>query len=69
MQPWFWLLFALGVTVLGYRLRRSDEVHAMALYVVGLLSGIWGLSLVPSTVQLTIGAIAIGWLQIGSVRH
>ena len=69
MQPLFWLLLALSVTVLGYRLRHLDEVHAMALYVVGLLSGIWGLSLVPSTVQLMIGAIAIGWLQIGSLRN
>ncbi|MEM1254775.1 MAG: hypothetical protein AAGI69_20250 [Cyanobacteria bacterium P01_H01_bin.21] len=69
MQPIFWLLFALCATVLGRRLRHLDEVHAMALYSVGLLSGIWGFSLVPSTVPLTLGAIVIGWLQIGSLRN
>lgn len=69
MQPLFWLLFALGITVLGYRWRHLDEIHSMALYITGLLSGIWGLSLVPSTVQLTLGAIAIGWLQLGSLRN
>ncbi len=51
MQPFFWLCFALSMTVLGYRLYRRDEVHAIALYSIGVLSGIWGFSLVPSTVQ------------------
>ena len=69
MQPIFWLLFALCATVLGRRLRHLDEVHAMALYSVGLLSGIWGFSLVPSMVPLTFGALVIGWLQIGSLRN
>ena len=68
MQPVFWMVFALTITALGYRLYRQDEVYAIALYVIGLLSGIWGFSLVPSTVQLTMGAIAIGWLQIGTLR-
>ena len=69
MQPILWLFFALGITILGYRLRHLDEVHSMALYSVGLVSGIWGFSLVPSAVQLTIGALAIGWLQFGSLRN
>ncbi len=69
MQPIFWLFFALGTTVLGYRLRHLDEVHSMALYSVGLLSGIWGFSLVPSAVQIMVGALAIGWLQIGTFRN
>lgn len=68
MQPIFWMIFALMMAVLGYRLYRQDEVYAIALYSLGLLSGIWGFSLAPSTVQLTIGAIAIGWLQLGSLR-
>ena len=68
MQPFFWLCFALSMTVLGYRLYRRDEVHAIALYSIGVLSGIWGFSLVPSTVQLTIGAVVIGWLQLGSLK-
>ncbi|MEM9482707.1 MAG: hypothetical protein AAGA83_03355 [Cyanobacteria bacterium P01_F01_bin.116] len=57
------------MTVLGYRWRHLDEVYSMALYIVGVLSGIWGLSLVPGTVQLMIGAIAIGWLQFGNLRN
>lgn len=69
MQPIIWLFFALGMTVLGYRWRHLDEVHSMALYSVGLLSGIWGFSLVPSAVQITVGALVIGWLQIGTFRN
>ncbi|MDV3352403.1 hypothetical protein D0962_03645 [Leptolyngbyaceae cyanobacterium CCMR0082] len=69
MQPVLWLLLALGMTALGYRLRHRDEVYALALYIVALLSGLWGFSLVPSTVQLTMGAIAIGWLQMSSRRN
>lgn len=68
MQSYLLLFLAFIVTVLGYRLHHLDEVHAMALYSVGLLSGIWGFSQVPSTVQLTIGALAIGWLQVGSLQ-
>lgn len=69
MSPFFWLFFALSMTVLGYRLYRLDEVHAISLYSVGLLSGIWGFSLAPGTVQLTMAAVVIGWLQLGSLRH
>ena len=69
MQPILWLLLALVMTTLGYRLRHLDEVYALALYIVALLSGLWGFSLVPSTVQLTMGAIAIGWLHMGSRRN
>lgn len=69
MQPTFWMVVALMMAVLGYRLYRQDEVYAIALYILGLLSGLWGFSLVPSTVQLTMGVIAIGWLQIGSLRN
>ncbi|EKV02527.1 hypothetical protein Lepto7375DRAFT_4764 [Leptolyngbya sp. PCC 7375] len=69
MQPVFWLLLALVMTALGYRLRHLDEVYALALYIVALLSGLWGFSLVPSTVQLTMGAIAIGWLQMSGRRN
>ena len=60
------LFFAFTVIVLGHRLHHLDEVYAMALYSLGLLSGIWGFSLVPSTIQLTMGVLAIGCLQIES---
>ncbi|MEM6254516.1 MAG: hypothetical protein AAF821_16490 [Cyanobacteria bacterium P01_D01_bin.156] len=68
MQPLIWIVFALTMVALGYRLYRQDEVHAIALYIIGLLSGMWGFSLVPSALQLTMGAVAIGWLQLSALR-
>ncbi|MEO0867847.1 MAG: hypothetical protein AAFY17_05230 [Cyanobacteria bacterium J06642_11] len=69
MQSIFWMVVALMMIVLGYRLYRQDEVYAIALYILGIISGLWGFSLLPSTVQLTMGVIAIGWLQLSSLRN
>lgn len=62
------LITSLGLIVLGQRLRPVDDVYPLALYSASLLSGLWGFAVASGTIQLTIVACALGWLQVGSLR-
>lgn len=67
----YWLiLFAIAITLagLGKRLASVDEVYALALYIAGLFSSLGGLVLAPTSAQITLGVLALGWLQASAIR-
>ncbi|MEO0489653.1 MAG: hypothetical protein AAF215_20225 [Cyanobacteria bacterium P01_A01_bin.123] len=66
-MPWLLLLVvALLFTTLGKALRLADEVYVIAIFSTGILSACWGFITAPSTVQLGLGMVALGWLQVSS---
>lgn len=68
-MQWFWLLAAaIAFTNLGKHLQSRDEVYAIATYSAGILSALWGFAIAPTAAQLTLGILALGWLQVSSFR-
>ncbi|NET36932.1 MAG: hypothetical protein F6K19_33720 [Cyanothece sp. SIO1E1] len=68
-MQWLMLLaVALVLKFLGQHLQQTDEVHALAIYSAGILSVIWGFAIAPASAQLTLEALAFGWLQVSSLR-
>lgn len=64
-----WLLLlvvAVSFATLGKALKLADEVYIIAIFSAGLLSACWGFITAPTTVQLSLGMLALGWLQVSS---
>lgn len=68
MQWVLLLTIAFVLTGLGRRLSSIDEVYALALYIAGLFSILGGFALAPISAQLTLGALALGWVQASTLR-
>lgn len=68
MQWSMLLAAALIFAVLGKYLKPVDEVYAVATYTAGILSALWGFAIAPISAQLTLGVLALGWLQVSSLR-
>ena len=65
MLWWLLLVVALSFVVIGRRLQPMDEVHALAVYVIGGFSFIWGFAIAPASTQLLLELLACGWLRLG----
>ncbi len=60
-----WLMLfiiSLTFTTWAQRLESPYEGLALALYMVGLFSGLWGIFMAPTLVQLMLGLIT--WLSV-----
>ena len=68
MQWLVLLVVALFFAGLGKRLAAIDEVYALALYIAGLFSTLWGFAAAPISAQLTLGVLALGWSQVSVLR-
>lgn len=69
MGTYFWLVMltiALGLVGLGKWLADIDEVYGLAVYVLSTLIALWGLAIAPSATPLTLGVLALGWVQVSS---
>ncbi|MBE9177306.1 hypothetical protein IQ268_01790 [Oculatella sp. LEGE 06141] len=65
---WLYLIsaaIAFGLT--GLRLRRSDEVYAIAATAASAISITWGFAWAPPAVQLVLIGLALGWLQASRI--
>ncbi|MEM9266381.1 MAG: hypothetical protein AAGA46_12720 [Cyanobacteria bacterium P01_F01_bin.13] len=64
MGAWLIMLAAaLGLMVWGQRLTIIDEIYSLAVYAMGILMLILGLSFAPTTVPILLGVLALVWLQ------
>jgi hypothetical protein len=69
MMQWLLLLtVTLIFAVLGKQLKPVDEVYALALYIAGILSALWGFAIAPISAQLVLSALVFGWLQVSALR-
>jgi len=62
-----WLILlsiALVLATVGWRLKAIDEVYFLALYSSVGVSAVWGFIVAPVSAQLTLGALALGWVQM-----
>jgi|GEM_PF-2952717 len=55
---------ALTLIVLGNRLVRNDEILGLAAYISSIVMAVWGLFVVPSITSISLGLLALGWLQL-----
>lgn len=62
------LAIALGLGVLGNWLADIDEVYSLAVYAMGILLFFWGLAIAPSATPLTLGVLALGWVQVNTPK-
>lgn len=64
------ILFAAALifATLGKQLKPADEVYGIAVYSAGIWSALWGFAIAPTLAQIMLGAIALGWLQLNSLR-
>lgn len=68
-MQWLTLLaIALIFALIGKALKPVDEVCALAGYSAGVLSGLWGLAIAPTPVQIALEALTCGWLQVITFR-
>ena len=66
-----WLALLMGALVLafwGRLLATQDEVYALAIYSASSLMAIWGLAIAPSPTPITLGVLALGWVQIAAPK-
>jgi len=55
---------ALTLIVLGNRLVRNDEILGLAAYISSIVMAVGGLFVVPSITSISLGLLALGWLQL-----
>ena len=68
MQWLILLTAALVLATLGKYVKPIDEVYAIAAYGTGFLIGLWGFVVAPISVQVILGVLVFGWLQVISLH-
>jgi|GEM_PF-2933489 len=64
----FFLAVAVVCIALGIKLRRTEEVHAVAATCAGLLSSAYSFCMAPPSMQLLLGLGAIGMTRFLPLR-
>ncbi|MEO1591972.1 MAG: hypothetical protein AAFU71_11855 [Cyanobacteria bacterium J06632_22] len=67
MQSLLWIAVACSLLAVA-NLLSKDEVHTLALGSAGIFTGLWGLATAPSLLQIGLGLLTVGWLQVGWLR-
>lgn len=55
------ILLALGLWKMSDRLKSLDEIYSLAAQIASIISSIWGFLVAPSTVQIAISIVLLGW--------
>lgn len=66
-----WLvLLAIALVLICFtrQLALKDDVYRLALQATGLTSAVWGFTIAPLVAQITLGVLALGCLQVYSLR-